>query len=311
MRLLSAFALLLAACSAGEPDDLGPERPDDVGQVRTDAPGYVAYTIGNAPLVLAAPHDGDLLPTTLRDRTCAACVTATDLHTQALAQAVADSFAAAHGCRPHLVVSRLHRRKLDPNRDLPEASDGDAGAEAAWRAYHTFLDTARTRIERQFGRGLFVDVHGHGHTIPRVELGYLLSTTTLRGSDAGLNAPAAVAASSLRVLIQQNRGGTSHANLLRGPVSLGALLAARGYRAVPSPDEPAPNAGEAYFDGGYSTARHGSRDGGRVDGVQAEMPFPGVRDTPDARARYAGALARSLGTFLRTHYFGALPAPCR
>jgi hypothetical protein len=60
-------------------------------------------------------------------------------------------------------------------------------------------------------------------------------------------------------------------------------------------------AGAPYFDGGYDTARHGCRAGGGVCGVQAELPFDGVRDTDAARQRFAGAAARVLVEYVRTH----------
>ena len=90
-----------------------------------------------------------------------------------------------------------------------------------------------------------------------------------------------------------------------------SLPDAHGLAAVPSAAVPAPLAGEPYFDGGYTTARHGSRDGGALDAVQVELPFAGARDTPAARAATAGRLARSLAAFLATHYRPALPASCR
>ena len=309
---LAVAAGALAGCSTGaEPLPADADDRPRVGETATDARGFVAYTAGDAPLVIAASHGGDLRPADLRDRTCAACVTVTDAHTREVALATADSFHARTGCRPHVVVAHLARVKLDANRPPGEGADGDAAALAAHTAYHAFLDTARARILRRGGAagrsGLVADVHGHGHAIARAELGYLLDAPTLRSAD--LNAPALVAASSLRGLAR--RTGTPHEALVRGAGSLGATLTAHGLAAVPSAAVPAPLAGEPYFDGGYTTARHGSRDGGALDAVQVELPFAGARDTPAARAATAGRLARSLAAFLATHYRPALPASCR
>ena len=79
------------------------------------------------------------------------------------------------------------------------------------------------------------------------------------------------------------------------------MLAARGYRAVPSQMEPHPD-GQPYFTGGYSTVRHGSRDGGTVSGIQLEHPFPGVRDSEANRERYAGAVAAVILEYLSDHF---------
>ena len=90
-------------------------------------------------------------------------------------------------------------------------------------------------------------------------------------------------------------------DLIRGPASLGTLLQDGGIRAVPSSSEPDPG-GAPYFSGGYSTARHGSRDGGSVSGIQIEHHFPDVRDSEQNREAYAAILAESLVTYLAVHF---------
>ncbi|MYK68813.1 MAG: hypothetical protein F4020_04430 [Gammaproteobacteria bacterium] len=158
---------------------------------------------------------------------------------------------------------------------------------------------ARDRIAEDHGRGFYVDLHGHSHPTPRVELGYLLTGSDLSRSDAQLNAPRFPEQSSIRSLAR--RVDLSFADIVRGPESLGALLFGERVTTVPSPLIPDPH-GEPFFSGGYSTRRHGSLDGGVIDGVQIELHGPGIRDTEENRRRFAGALARSLRFFLETHY---------
>ena len=67
---------------------------------------------------------------------------------------VAEAIHLRIGCYPHLVINRLHRRKLAANRDLLEAADGHPLAGQGW------LDTAGATVTRTFGKGLFIDVHG-------------------------------------------------------------------------------------------------------------------------------------------------------
>lgn len=90
--------------------------------------------------------------------------------------------------------------------------------------------------------------------------------------------------------------------LIRGPGSLGAMLADRGVPSVPSPADPDP--GDApYVPGGYNTtARHGSRAGGTVDGMQLELHFPGVRDDVVNRRAFGAALAASVELYMLRHY---------
>ena len=258
--------------------------------------GYVEYLPGGVPVILSAGHGGELRPAAIPDRTGG--TTVQDLNTLDLALRVREALAERLGGYPHLVVSHLHRVKLDPNRELGEAAEGNPAAERAWWDYHSFLDAARRQVEEEQGGGLYVDLHGHGHAIPRVELGYLLSGSTLALDDAALSAPANVERSSLRSLVAPT--GPTLAELLRGPASLGARLEGEGVPAVPSPGIPHP-AGDPYFTGGYSTARHGSRDGGRVSGVQVEAHFPGIRDTPENRSNFAEVLAGAVAAFLQDH----------
>jgi hypothetical protein len=284
------------------PPDL-PRAPFVVGALQADTAGWVEYTPGNAPLVLVAPHGGLLTPSVLPDRNCAGCVTVNDANTQALARAIADTFAARTGHRPHLVINRLHRRKFDGNRDLPEAAGGHVALlRGSWEWMHAAIDSARADVGRRTGRGLLIDLHGHAHAVPRLELGYLLSAAQLRETDEGLDAQELVRQSSIARLRSDSRAGVSGAALLRGAASLGALLGARGVPAVPSPAAPAPLVGEDYFTGGYNTLRHGSRTGGLLDAVQVECHFPGLRDTESNRAAFAAAFTDALLALLALHY---------
>lgn len=273
------------------------------GRTYLGGDGYVEYTAGTLPIILSAPHGGDLTPTAVRDRTAATCTAdddfsaTNDANTQALVRLVADSLTAQTGRRPHLVVARLARRKLDANRDSAAAACGDALAGRAWHEYHAFLDSAAAAVARTWPRGLYLDVHGHAHAIARIELGYLLRGSDLDRADAMLDAtPAYETASSIRTLSEASP--LPFSALLRGPTSLGARLATLGYAAVPSPAMPGP-AGAPYFDGGYDTFRHGCRAGGVVCGVQAELPFEGVRETDASRQRFAGIVGRVIADYLR------------
>ena len=111
-----------------------------------------------------------------------------------------------------------------------------------------------------------------------------------------------MARTSIARLAADVQGGERGVALLRGPNSLGALLSAAGYRSVPSPAIPAPHTDEEYFDGGFNTARNGSRAGGPVDAIQLETHFEGVRDSAASRAHFADALAAALEQFLDRHY---------
>jgi hypothetical protein len=263
------------------------------GQTYSGHLGYVEFTAGDAQLILSAAHGGDLAPAEIPNRTVGTSVT--DTNTDPLAREMAAAFLTETGRRPHLIIVRLRRTKLDANREIVEAAQGHPLAERAWREYHGFIEAAKVAAAASGPRPFYVDIHGHGHPIGRLELGYLLTSADLARTDVDLNTGPFAVQSSIRGLAATSP--LTFAELLRGPASLGGRFVAEGYPAMPSPAAPSPGA-DPYFTGGYSTARHGGRGGGPVNGVQLEAHFSGVRDTEANRKAFAAAAARVVAGFL-------------
>ncbi len=273
----------------------------EVGERYLGRHGYIEYIVGDVPIVVSAPHGGGLEPLELPDRSYG--TTGRDRNTRELARAVAKAVRLRTGRQIHLIISHLHRRKLDPNREVVEAAQGHPFAEWAWSEYHGFVDKATASVAEQYGRGLYIDVHGHGHALQRLELGYLLSSTDLELPDSELSLSAFAEKSSLRELVAHSDSGL--AAIVRGPSSLGSLLADRGFPAVPSARFRHPG-GAPYYSGGYSTKRHGSRDDGTVSALQLEANFDGVRDSASSHEAFGDALAAALDVFFRVHFGVAL-----
>jgi hypothetical protein len=254
--------------------------------------GYVEYRPGTLPLVLTAPHGGYLEPVEIPNRGWG--TTATDRNTRELTLAIREALFARTGAYPHVIISNLHRIKLDPNREINEAAQGNPDAERAWWEFQIFADEAGDLVEEAFGQGLHLDIHGHGHEIARLEIGYLLGRSDLAESDATLSGSIYVNKSSVRALALAP--GNDLPSIIRGPNSLGTLLEERFVPAVPSISQPNPGQDD-YFTGGYNTVRHGSRDGGEINGIQIEHHYPGLRDSEENREAYAARLADALLAF--------------
>lgn len=174
--------------------------------------GYVEYIPGTAPCIILSGHDGDLYPSEIDDRThgcwdapsstcdwsktcspqdssnCRA-VTANDENTQDMARRANDEFGSFTGERCHLIVNRLGRIKLDPNREVLQAVQFDPIANVTYHEFHDFTTHARQDIENNHpcGAGLLIDFHGHTHPEARIELGYKISATQLREPDTTLD----------------------------------------------------------------------------------------------------------------------------
>jgi hypothetical protein len=305
----------LAAC--GGSSGAGPTPPQSTdyvpGRSYLSASGYVEYLAGDAPVILTAPHGGALVPPSIPDRTAARCgvtvTTVTDRNTAELVRAMQQRFHAHFGTYPHVVISLLARTKMDANRLAGEAACGHPVARQAYDEWHAFLDHAKRAVLESHGRGWYMDMHGHGHALPRLEIGYLLTSAQLDLADAALNATRALEdTASIRSLSMHSPA--SLADLLRGPLSLGSLYAAEGVAAVPSASDPSPR-GTEYFTGGDNTRRHGcgaeasllgGTTGGMICGVQIEAHLAGVRDDAASRERFADATARVLERYLSTHW---------
>ena len=264
---------------------------------------YTEYRAGNLPLIIVAPHGGLLKPNDIPDRDCSACVTSNDLNTQELVRQIDSAVYDLFGCYPHIIINHLHRSKMDANRALIEAAQGNADAVQAWNDFHQFIEAANTTVENEYGKGLYLDMHGHGHDIDRLELGYRVSGSDLRMPDSQLNNPDIIESSSIVHLVDNNLQNINFTELIRGPNSLGELLEQKNFDAVPSNTTPTPFSGEAYFSGGYNTDRYGSSDGGTVDAIQIECHRPGLRDSYENRKTFALALSSSLETYLKLFYF--------
>lgn len=265
---------------------------------------YIEYIAGNLPLIISVPHGGALTPSEIPDRTCGD-ETVTDSYTIDLGREISEAIHDITGCYPHVIICNLKRTKLDANRDLAEAACGNPWAEIAWNEFQQYIDTASYIITQESGKGLFIDLHGHGHSIQRLELGYLLSATQLRYSDYTLSTTTYVNYSSIHNLVNNNVTNLSHSELLRGMGSLGTLFAIKAYPSVPSIDDPFPLVGETYFGGGYNTERHGSKTEGTIDGIQIECNQD-VRFVSTARKEFAIKTAEVFLNYLTMHYFPQL-----
>jgi hypothetical protein len=254
---------------------------------------YAEYIVGDLPIVISAPHGGRLAPDEIPDRTSGTI--GADANTQELVRAIAAEIHARTGHHAHVIICRLHRRKLDCNREIVEAAAGNPIAEKTWAEYHAFIERAEKAAIAKAGRCFYIDLHGQGHKDRRIELGYLHTQEVLAKADAELNAEAAVG--SLRRIAEKAK--RPYVELLRGPRSLGAMLEAHGFPSAPSPERPVPVL--PFFAGGYSTRRHVPADA-PVAGLQIECNLAGVRDTAANRERFATALVTVLREYLAEHW---------
>ena len=216
---------------------------------------YVEFIPGNTNLVLSAPHDGTVEPPNIpmrrpgcRRERGAQCeynrkeveeevecqpelvcrvITGRDTASSEIARVVFTKYLELTGLTPHLVISHLHRSRLDPNRDLPEAAQGSQEAIRAYQAFHGSIKAAHQSLGDR--PGLHLDFHGYRDILKQnnTMIGYLYRKQELNQADLTISTP------SIQALL--NRTGIPAEEFVFGEGSLGSMFEKSGYRAVPSP----------------------------------------------------------------------------
>lgn len=276
---------------------------------------YSEFNQGHLPIIISIPHGGHLFPENIPDReqNFPSVVKSNDINTQEIGRKISDLIGEKFkGRKPYMIINHLGRSKLDVDRPLKEGAEGIPGSvrlsetQIAWSDYHTFINNAVEEVEERFGRGLLIDIHGHGHSENYIELGYVLSSTALTLPADMINSdPSIPAGSSIRSLYNRKQSTLSFAELLRGKsTSLGGRLQSYGYDTVPSHIHKHPSINERYFHGGYSVQKYGSRHGEQViDAIQVELPRLLRLGNSELRENFITDFSECLSWFTKEYYW--------
>lgn len=273
-----------------------------IAQIHYGYNGFTEYRRGELPIIISVPHGGLLAPDSIPDRTCNNPTTVTDAFTIELALSIDSSFFEQTGCHIHLIICNLKRTKVDCNRNIADGACSQLQAQQAWLDFHDFIDSAQAIAVQEYNKGFYIDLHGHGKALQRLELGYLLNDNAYELNDSMLNTTTYINKSSLKNLVSNNISNSKHADLLRGDVALGTLLANAGFPSVPSKQIPKPDTTTNYFDGGYNTENYTSKVPGKIiNGLQIECNNIGVRNSAQNRRKFADSLVSVLINYLSMH----------
>lgn len=262
---------------------------------------YTQYQIGTLPIVISVPHGGLIEPANIPDRSCNNPTTITDSYTIELAMQMDSALFKLTGCHPHIIICNLKRTKIDCNREISEGACSNPIAEKAWHEFQNFIDTAQKLAQNSFaGKAFYIDLHGHGKPILRLELGYGIKPEELNNNDSFLNLQEQIESSSIQNLVNNNINNLSHAELLRGDFALGTLFSNAGFPSVPSKQYPDPDS-SPYFYTGYNTNNHTClKSGNTVNGLQLEC-HQSVRFGYLNRKAFADSFANILCEYLLIH----------
>merc|ERR1712055_785995 len=288
----------------------------------TTMASWVEYLPGDLNLIITVPHNGKEKPEGLEgrkagykdneglchfpgtdnpeemdsdDEVCEVSLGA-DLYTRSIAKKVSKKLEKlTGGQKPHVIVSSMHRSRMDPNRNEEEGAQGRPLAQ--W-AYHEFRGKIAQVKSQMDGPGLLLDFHGQTHAGDRTELGYAVSRVNI---NKGRKNPEKLQRSSIDALASRSEDGLE--GLIWGKEGLGAFMEALGCRAVLSnrPQED-PKKGD-YYGGAKPDKiiyRYGSRNAGQVDAIQVEMQKDVRKD--EEHEEFAEKLGEAIFNFYTRHY---------
>ena len=267
---------------------------------------FVEFRKGNIPLIIVAPHGGDLKPHWIENRDCQGSVITKDLYTLDIAFQIENELNNM-GYQPFIAYAKIHRIKIDLNRSLQTSHCEDDTSNELWQLFHDQIFTFRQEIINNYNRGLLIDIHGHGHPIQRIELGYLITSQKLRelsGDETFIQHNE----TSINSLIENHPENKKLGDLLFGDNALGSLLSKNGFPTVPSSIDRAPKSGEPFFSGGTNTKNYGSKYQNGVDAIQLELNRNGLRQDSEDRERFSKVFAKILIDYMKFHYSDIFPS---
>lgn len=208
-----------------------------------------------ADLVITSPHGGYLEPSYIPDRgtsgpycPSSGCKTVRDSYTLEISESLQSKVISNYCKVPFAVVNHLYRGKLDANRNIGEAAQGNAIAEDAWFQFHNMTNHAQTLLGSHFGaidvsnadgntitgtKALLFDVHGYSGKdwvpddgSPFIQWGYRLADETSLNPDAYCPLDDRSDGTIGTLTHARWMDGHSYECLVRGPGSLGSRVVA-------------------------------------------------------------------------------------
>jgi len=236
----------------------------------------VVFQIGDLPVVISAPHGGNMKLPGVEPRTGeglesgpAGFRVVRDGGTEELAMEVARQLAVRMNGKPSFVISRVHRRYVDFNRPANIAVEAPS-TQVVYDQYHQTLSESVRTIRSKHACGLLIDIHGQGTSASMV----------YRGTSNGLTV------SGMKSMLGEES--------FSGPDSLCGLLKKKGWKMHPDPLDGKEQSG---FTGGYIVRTYGSHQLDGIDAIQVE--FGADYRKAAVRERVAKQLAESIAEYFQ------------
>ena len=252
------------------------------GEIVSDLGGNIQYYVGNTPIIITVPHDGDIMPTSIPDRTGEIKKAE---NTLGIAEYFYNSFTSngSNGLFPHIIINNINRSRLDPDASI-EIGAQNNNAIAHYNRYHNYIQAAVDSTEANFGVGILVNLSAHkDDNNGVVEIGYLISKDDLNNSNAYIDNLASQSSISAISAISNAQFSDS----VRGFDSMGKKMMELNcckpiyytFDVTPSPTIPAPQSDD-YNPGGYTVSRYSNNVNSSMGAIEFSTPYIDHRDSP-------------------------------
>ncbi len=212
---------------------------------------FVFTQRGELPIIISAPHGGTRELPNVPERKGKGMKTGgagffagRDTGTEELAYAVSKAIEKRFGKKPYVVVSKTHRKYLDPNRP-PEIAYEDEDAKPTYDFYHGTLTEYCREVSNKHRTGLLLDLHGQGGE---------KRDTVFRGTRNGTT-------------VKHLRDAFGEEAIV-GPKSFFSMLDQRGWIVHPKPFNEKEQSG---FTGGHIVGTYGTMPGTVINAYQLEF----------------------------------------
>lgn len=129
---------------------------------------YLTYKFDkDTNILLTAPHGGRIKPYNIAYRKYGN--RSIDSYTRRLTEKIEKRLIAIKGIS--YVMADIHRSRVDLNRNIEEAAQGDLQAEKIWTDWNTIIKYYQRQILQKFGNCLYIDIHSH-NSHDKFELGF-------------------------------------------------------------------------------------------------------------------------------------------
>lgn len=210
---------------------------------------YLQYLEGNTNIILTAPHGGGMKPVQIPKRKTG--TSTMDTYTRRLTNMIYSLF--HDDDKPDTLIADIHRSRVDLNRYLFSATDGNKKAIDIWKDWDISISSIKSFLRKRFNNIIYVDIHSHNDG-NYFELGYNLNAFDYLALERN--------GKTTKQTTMDSISGSVYDKLF-GDYSIKKGLEWYGYEVF------RPSGDEVYFNGGRNVEVY---SGFGVGGIQIECP---------------------------------------